>query len=133
MKSFNIVFYTIQHRRTHESPYGEPDGQLVPSSGEWAESSFDYFHEAFRPVRSKQANEDVLRLFAEIGANGWTSLQFAVQALRRARTLDQTGRFDSVDWTTYRKQQAVRHEFRIIRVTRSQTVEEVPIDQCRNT
>ena len=50
MKDGNYVYYTIQARITHKSPWLKPDGPLSPyKDDEWRNASFDAFGSAFDP------------------------------------------------------------------------------------
>lgn len=118
------VYYTIQHRRTHLSEWGKPDGKLIKQPAQcWAFSSFDHFAKAFNPHHGKGNNwrprrpaaaADNWSLQSETGCAGWTKKSYADVALREVINLSRLGEYDSSG--PYRERmQAVRHEFRIVR------------------
>jgi hypothetical protein len=103
----------------------KPNGKLKPvEEGLWAFSSWDYFSIAFHPMigkgynirpRYKKSDEDRNVLFQECLRSGWKQRKHAIYALRRARKLDVKGAFD-IDDPYGIKHQAVRHEFRVVKV-----------------
>lgn len=126
------VFYTIQHRTTQKSPWLEPSGELSPyeEGTDWSFSSFDHFGRAldpwagsgndYKPVDSK-ATDQKHAVRCITGQHGWWDLKYAKAALKRVKQLDAKGAFDSKwDGTVT---QAIRHEFRIVRVSLSYQVE----------
>lgn len=123
----DVTYYVIQHRCTHESPWMKPNGKLKPVNDHdrsWTFSSFDYFGRAFSPMigkgnsirpRSKKADDDRSAVYHECGRHGWKQLKHAIHALRRVYKLDNEGAFDHNDPYSV-KCQAVRHEFRVVKV-----------------
>jgi hypothetical protein len=118
------VYYTIQHRWTHESPWLKPEGKLKKrKDAEWGFSSFDHFGVAFNPhtgkgnnwrPKWKAADANKQELWQRTRHTGWTRLKYALKALKNARKMDAAGEFDCRDSYT-NKTQAARHEFRVVK------------------
>lgn len=132
MKDGNYTYYTIQHRSVAESPWCKPKEPLVPVEDKnWSFSSFDHFGPSFdrhkgtgndwRPVNSAASRESH-DVWATTGHHGWWTLKFAVIALRHVRKDDAKGKYDC--FGPYKEHcQAIRHEFRIVKLTVSQKTE----------
>lgn len=132
MKDGTFTFYTLQHRTTHRSPWLKPNEplELVEDHG-WSFSSWDVFggtaepwHGSGNDYRPKYrvAHDETHSVWANTGWHGWWSLEYAVKGLRRVRAADAKGKFDVRD--RYRHhEQAVRHEFRLVKVTVSKKTE----------
>lgn len=141
MQDGDFVYYTIQHRITHKSPWCMPYGQLkyVPDS-KWCFSCWDKFGRTFEPWHDDnkhhshklaESYKDKGDVFQKTGENGWFNLKHAVLGLKRARDANLTGKFDSFD--SYGKRcQAVRYEFRIVKMTVSQKTEVISNDDLIN-
>lgn len=133
----NYTFYYIQFRTTHESEWGKPDGPLKPverknpRDHEWAGTGSDYWGHSLNPhigrgnnwrARNKKASDEMREIDMATGHCGWYTLKYALAALRRLRKDDEAGHYDSTD--NYRhKMAAVRHEFRLVKVTMSRKTE----------
>lgn len=130
MREGQFVYYVIQHRIIAKSPWREPDAPLVPVTSfddqDWRYSSWDVFGNAFEPWAGsgndyaplyRESYEDKSDLWQKTGANGWWQLRYAILGLRRAIDYDAAGRFDTEH--EGRKRQAVRHEFRIVKIESS--------------
>jgi hypothetical protein len=121
LEDVDVTYYTIQHRCTHESPWMKLKGRRKRVEGAWAFSSWDYFGRVFRPLigkgnaRYKKADEDRNAVYQKCRRSGWKQRKYAIQALKRVRKMDDDGAFDSTD-TYGHKCQAVRHEFRVVKV-----------------
>jgi hypothetical protein len=124
LEDVDVTYYTIQHRCTHESPWMKLKGRRKRVAGAWAFSSWDYFGRVFCPLigkgnnrraRYKKADEDRNAVYQECRRSGWKQRKYAIQALKRVRKMDDDGAFDSTD-TYGHKCQAVRHEFRVVKV-----------------
>jgi|APSaa5957512535_1039671.scaffolds.fasta_scaffold227109_1 hypothetical protein len=135
MNDGKFVYYTMQHRRTHESPWLKPKGKLMPVTDdkEWSFSSWDVFGGTaepwhgkgndFRP-KYKDAHDETHEVWANTSHHGWWSLAYAVKGLRRLQKAQAKGKFDSRDGYGHHNQ-ALRYEFRLVKMTKSQTTEEV--------
>lgn len=135
MNDGNFVYYTLQHRTTHKSPWLKPEDKLSPvkDDKEWSFSSWDFFGGKAEPwcgkgndyhPRYKKSHDETHAVWANTSHHGWWTLKYAVRGLRRVQKADANGKFDSRDG--YRNHnQAVRHEFRLVKMTVSQTTEEV--------
>ena len=137
MRDGTFTFYTLQHRRTHTSPWLKPQGKLKPTTDkddkEWVFSSWDVFGPTAEPwhgpasnwrPKHKKAQNETHAVWADTGYHGWWTLKYAVKGLRRVRKADANGKFDCR--SSYgRREQIIRHEFRLVKVITSQeTVEE---------
>lgn len=128
------TFFTIQHRKTHESPWLKPDGPLkeVENKDDFHLSSFDYFGHVFDPTTSSgnerkhkcvAAHAERVHVRNATGFDGYWTLKYAIGALRRALKGSDEGKFDSEHQG--KKTQACRYDFRIVKYTVSQKVEVV--------
>lgn len=135
------TYYAIQSRVTHLSPWCKPDGPLEhvetggdwgggPSSGDgyaepWAGSGNDY-----KP-KYKKSHDEKHDVWAKTGGTGWWTLKYAVLAMRRLQKASAEGKLNYKD--SYNKEtQAVRYEFRIIKVSVSKKVEHVSTEDLMN-
>jgi len=138
MRDGTFTFYALQHRRTHESSWGKPEGKLkkIKKKDKWAFSSWDYFGATaepwygrgndWRPKHRKSQNETHEVWSNTGGCHGWWTFKYAVRALERVRKAGAKGKFDSRD--NYDKpMRAVRHEFRLVKVTMSKKTERVSL------
>ncbi len=134
MKNGEFTFYTLQHRRTHLSPWLKPEGKLSSTKDkkdkEWAFSGWDIFAEPWHGIgnnwrpKYKKAHNETCEVRANTGYNGWWNLEYAVKGLRRVQKADTQGKFDYRDGYN-NLTQAVRHEFRLVKVVISKQTEEV--------
>lgn len=130
------AYFTIQHRRTHESPWLKPEGKLHKSKpDEWHFSSFDAFHKGMTPFdpsskrlhKYPKESDEAHDVWAHTGNHGWWTFKYAARALKRCIKLDKAGEFDS--FSGYRKRkQAIRREFRIVKVQISYDVTPVSVE-----
>jgi len=139
MQDGNFTFYVLQHRKTHESPWLEPEGELQPvEERSWVNSSWDYFGGTAEPwekpehgpwdwePKYKESHAEIRDVMDKTGRHGWWSHKYALCGLARVRKGDEEGKFDSRDG--YNKlRQAVRHEFRLAKITVSKKTEIVGI------
>lgn len=128
----NHVFYTVQHRLVAKSKHGDRERKLKPcKEQDWGFSCFDYFRiepwagsgHDYKP-QFRDSYEETHSVRCATGREGWWTLKFAVQALRRLRKADTAGKHD------YRGlynelTEAARHEFRIVKITISHLTEPV--------
>lgn len=139
MRDGTFTYYTLQHRTTHKSPWLKPDGPLEPvEEKEWSFSSWDFFGGVAEPwhgtgndwrPKFKEAHDETHSVWANTGCHGWWSLKFAVKGLKRVRKADAKGKFDCFDGYRHHEQ-AVRHEFRLVKVTVSKKTEEVSAEDA---
>jgi len=143
MKEGIYTIYQVQYKITHMSEYNKPNGPLKPyvdSNGiydNWGYASQDHFYKAMNPhigdgnnwcPKYKKSDKELTSVFLTVGEVGWYSLKFAIRALLALRKLDALGEFDDVDYTSKKKTTAVRHEFRLVKITKSFKIEEVNMD-----
>jgi hypothetical protein len=132
MKDGNYIYYTIQHRSVSRSPWLKPEEPLVPATiQQWCFSSWDHFGASLDPhtgtgnewhAVDKAASNEIHTVWSLTGSNGWWTLRFAIAALKQIRKDDSKGKYDCFD--SYKNhQQAIRHEFRIMKLTVSQKTE----------
>lgn len=123
MRDGNYTYYTIQHRRTGESEWLKPDGPIKPCrEKEWINSSHDSF--LFHPRRGTKSRDEAYQVWLKTEHRGWWSLKLATEALGRAVHDSAIGFYD--DKGPYGERcQAVRYEFRIVKMTVSQKTETV--------
>lgn len=131
MKDGQHVYYTLQHRRTHESPWLKPKCSLLPIKNfneEWIFSSWDIFGGIAEPwhgkgndyhPKHKEAYDETHSVWVNTNCHGWWSLKYAAKGLRRIQKADTKGKFDSYDGYRHHNQ-AIRHEFRLVKITVSQ-------------
>jgi hypothetical protein len=135
MRDGTFTYYTLQHRRTHTSPWLKPQDKLKSvKDKEWDFSNWDVFGLTAEPwhgkgndwrPKFKKAHNETRDCWANTGHSGWWTLKFAVRGLRRVRKADAKGKFDSRSGYGHHEQ-AVRHEFRLVKITVSQTTEGIP-------
>ena len=135
MNDGNFIYYTLQHRRTHESPWLEPEEPLVPTKDkEWSFSSWDVFGRTAEPWHGKgndyrpkhdKSHDETYSVWTNTGHNGWWSLKYAVKGLRRLQKAQAKGKFDSRELDGSNHNQALRYEFRLVKMTVGQMTEEV--------
>lgn len=132
----NFVFYTIQHRRTHESPWLQPNGPLtLLKEREWSFSSWDHFGYVAEPwhgsgnnykPKYKKSHDETHDVWSKTGYHGWWTVGYAIKAMSRLTNGSEQGKFNSKDG--YGKvHQSLRYEFRIVRVEISRKVEELTV------
>lgn len=144
MNDGTYTYYTLQHRRTHKSPWLKPKGKLKPVKDvrdkKWDFSNWDVFGSIAEPwtgkgndyrPKFKKAYDETHDVWAHTDHNGWWTLKFAVRGLRRVRKADAKGKFDSRSGYGHHEQ-AVRHEFRLIKITVSQTTEFISEEDWMN-
>ena|SRR5882672_5071427 len=111
MKTGTFTYYKLQHRVVAKSPWLKPDGKLKPEENEWDFSSHDSFGWAFNSLSSKGVRkhrnqfDDIHSTWEKTGEHGWTKLKNATQALALLQ------------------EQAVRYQFRLMKVTASREEE----------
>lgn len=133
------VYYQIQHRRIATSPWLQPKGKISPVKDklrerDWGTSGKDSWGKAIDPhigsgldyrARNPKAHEELYQVGCRTGHEGWLTKRYALNALRLSRRLDAKGVFDSYDG--YRNHcQAVRHEFRLVKITYYKRTEIIP-------
>lgn len=133
MRTGDFVFYTLQYKRTHESPWCEPDGPLTPVDEEddWAFGSWDRFGQHaepwhgsgndFRP-KYKKSHDETHDVWSWTSQHGWWTLDYALQGLARVTQASNAGKLDLRDGYNKRTQ-AVRYRFRVVRVKLSYDVQ----------
>ncbi len=138
MKDGEYVIYVVQHRRTHESVWGNPKSAPVglPVDEEsWAFSSFDAFGKGWEPHHgkgndwrpvSRKSHDELHAVYHKTGHHGYFTLSYGLRALKRLHKASGEGKFDSRD-SYGSSHQAVRHEFRLVKLTMSQKTEEVDV------
>ena len=131
------TFYTIQHKTTGQSPWLRPEEPIIPKlhwQGNWVFSSFDHFGMSFDPHEGvgnnrhavdQAASNEIHAIWSKTGHKGWRSLRHAKSALRRVRSHDNLGKYNGTD-THGNVCQAVRHEFRIVKIIISCKMDLVP-------
>jgi len=139
MKDGNFIFYALQHRRTHLSPWLKPNDKLTKvedkEDEEWAFSSWDVFGltaepwhgrgNEYRPKFKKSHNE-TFDVYINTTYHGWLSLKYAIKGLKRVQKADTKGKFYCRSSYGYHEQ-AVRHEFRLVEVVISKKTKKVAL------
>lgn len=120
------IYYTLQHRRTHQSPWLKPKGTLRKvHDSDWSYSSWEHFGSQAEPwhgtgnaYRPKYliSHDETHDVWEKTGRHGWWTLTYAIQGLRRVQKAQTKGKFDSYDGYGHHNQ-ALRYEFRIVKVT----------------
>ena len=138
MDDGNFTYYTLQHRCTHKSPWLKPKGKLKPvDDRDWSFSSWDYFGGTAEPWHGRgndhrpkytKAHDETHEVWAHTRHHGWWSLKYAVKGLRRVQAADIKGKFDSKESYGHCAQ-AVRHEFRLVKITVSHKTEEISANE----
>ncbi len=150
MTDGSYVYFTIQFRQTHKSPWSRPDGPLTPVEDlNWKFCSWDYFgpvdigrdgtgktrdggaidllgHGDDRQPANPTSHEEINAVYHRVGNKGWWSLRHAAKALQRARKADRDGEFNQFDRDGHEAMQVIKHEFRIVRISVSRTTK--PVD-----
>lgn len=116
MQDGEYTIYVVQGRRTHESILRRPDGPLKPSKkGKWGLASFDSFGSGWEPSPGSKSHAELWNNYHRTGYHGYTTMSYALKALKRLHEASEAGRFDSRD--TYKVwHQALRHEFRLVKL-----------------
>lgn len=140
MQDGDYTYYSVQHRRAHESPWLKPDKPLKAVKREekdWGTCGGDYWGRSVDPhigkgndwrSKYKPSADDFWAVRSATGTSGWRSLKFAARALKRLRKDDAEGLYDTRD--TYGKlSRAVRHEFRIIKVHTTQETKVITVNE----
>lgn len=149
----SYTYYAIQSRVTHLSPWCEPDGPLehvsklkdcfgrpyLETGGDWSggPSNGDCYAEPwegsgndYKP-KYKESHDEKHDVWAKTGGTGWWTLNYAVLAMRRLQKASAEGKLNYKDG--YNKEtQAVRYEFRIIKISVSKKVEHVSTEDLMN-
>lgn len=126
MTDQNNTFYTLQHRRTHQSPWLKPQDPLEEvHNSKWCYSSWDHFGSQAEPwhgsgndyrPKYKKSHDETHSVWSRTGHYGWWSLEYAIKGLRRVQKAQAEGKFD--DYDGYRNHnRAIRYEFRLVKVT----------------
>lgn len=132
MKTGTHTYYVIQFRRTHESPWGMPHGELKPIADEkWEDCGNDYW--GINALENSKKDpmyyfyrygDEASREFDEVlqatEDQGWWSLPIAVKIMGNLMQRETEGQFSSPD-------QAKKYEFGILRRTVSFKEEEVTL------
>lgn len=138
MNDGTFIYYTLQHRITHKSPWLKPAGKLSPvkDDKEWSFSNWDFFGNTAEPwcgksndyhPRYRKSHDETHSVWANTSHHGWWTLKYAVMGLRRVQKADAKGKFDVYHHGHH--EQATRHEFRLVKMTVSQTTEEVSLTE----
>jgi hypothetical protein len=131
MQDGRYEIYVIQFRTTHKSPWLKPKGALKPvTDRDWGSCGPDYWGVAMDPHsggpsdfkhKYPKSSDQLFDVRNKTGYSGWFEVKHAIAAVKRLNKLDAKGKFDSFDG--YKNCQAIRHEFRIIRILLSQKTE----------
>jgi hypothetical protein len=139
-------YFSIEHRRSHLSPWNKPNEPLTPvedlldsfgkpESTEWDSGVIkDLVAEPwigtgnnYKP-KYKFSHDEKHSVWAQTGGCGWWTLKYAVLAVRRLRKASKLGKLNYADG--YGKvTQAVRYEFRVVKISVSKKVELVSCDE----
>ena len=132
MQDGRYEIYVIQHRTTHQSPWLKPKGKLEPIiDRDWGSCGVDYWGFAMAPhngnasdfkYKYQKSSDQLFDVRNKTGYPGWFDIKYAIAAVKRLSKLDAKGKFDSFDGYNNHCQ-AIRHEFRIIRILLSQKTE----------
>ena len=142
-----FTYFTIQMMRTHMSPHNKPEepllpiSQIVDSSGRpeeshWGTISWDNYGSIAEPWAGsgndykpifKTAHDETHDVWSKTGRHGWWTLKYAVLALKRMKKASEDGKMNWKD-NCNRVTQAVRHDFRLVKVTVAKKVELVSAD-----
>ncbi len=138
MRDGEHVIYAVQVRITHESPWQQPKDKRIKCKSAtddkaWVFASFDYFGRCWEPhigtgndwrPKTPKSHDELHDVQHMVGQSGYFKLEYGLRALKRLRKADDAGRFDTPGYD--RTCQAVRHEFRLVKMTMSQKTE--PVD-----
>lgn len=137
MNNGTHIYYTIQLRRSHESPWLQLHEPLQPIiKREWSFISWDHFGWAAEPwtgggndhkPQFPDSHKQTHNVWANTGCHGWWSADYALAALKRLKAKNEMGAFNSKDGYGA-PLQAVRYEFKIVKVILSRKVEDLTID-----
>lgn len=122
------IYYTFQHRVIAKSPWLKCDEPLQLVESEWSNSSYDSFGFVISPWKNqapvyRNVSDELYSVWQKTRSKGFLSFNLAKQSLSRLRAANEEGKFDYKD--TYRhKEQVVRFEFRIVKVTHTPDVVE---------
>ncbi len=137
-----FTYFAIRSRVTHLSEHNEPNGPLRPVSecedgfgrpykAEWLGMVGEYTAEPwagsgnnYKP-KYKNSHDELHSVWAKTGGCGWWTLRYAVLAMRRLVKGSEAGKLDYDHQG--KKTQAVRYEFRIVKITVSKLVELVNV------
>lgn len=126
------TFYTIQFKTSHQSEWRKPKGELRPIKGkQWHYLGSDSWGKSINPKigtgnsyrpKYKKAHEELFEIQMACDYSGWYSLKYALAALSRLVKDDAQGMYDS--FCSYKTPMAaVRHEFRLVKITMHKTSE----------
>ena len=143
MNDGNFRIFCIQFRVKGKSPWLKPEGKLEPTrdlDNNWSfcgehfykgmyprkQSNFknQYAPSALYPDEAKEF--DKIRQEMGFEWEGWYTIDYAIRAFKRLVALDNAGEYDYKDFTYGTKHQAVRHEYRIVKVQITKKVQ--PVD-----
>lgn len=124
MKNGIHTYYIIEYLKAHESEWLKPDGPLKEVKDKQWHRCGDYFMYSIDPWNPdkyghklyRKSSDDKYKVWCDTSETGFYKLENAKRALKRLIRDDGDGIYDSV--SPYGKKcQAVRHEFRICKVT----------------
>ncbi len=131
------TYFTVQSRITHQTPYGNPDGELVPELDvdSWGDISWDAYGTIAEPWAGKgndwkpvfrTAHNETYSVWSATGRRGWWTLHYAALAFVRMCEADKN---DKCNWHTFegKLRTRLRREYRIVQVTVSKRVEALTI------
>lgn len=133
MQDGEYVIYTIQYKWVAQSPWLKPKEPLEPikKKQDWSFVGCDAFGIGLDPhnndardfkFKFPKSHDELGEVHRKTGYAGWYDLKFAIKATKRLQQCDAKGKFDSFDG--YRVHcQAIRHEFRIMKITLKQKTE----------
>lgn len=132
MKDGTFTYYTFQHRKTHQSPWLEPNEPLIPVENEWDFSNWDSFGYVAEPWKNeapkfKKSFDETHEVFCSTGNKGWWTLRYAVLGLNRLRKASEEGKFNVTHYGDVAR--AVRFEFRLVKITVSKETTLVHCDE----
>jgi len=123
MKPGTYVIYTLQFRKTHESPWCKPEEEMVEvKDNQWSGCGgrFEYSMEPWTGIGNDwcpqfaASHNEFKDVENNTGRRGWYTLEFAIKGLYRLREADKNGKFNHRD--SYDKlHQTCRHEFKMVR------------------
>lgn len=138
------TYYTLEVKKTHETKWGFPDGELFPiaeltdgfgkqMTAGWGVASWDnlgYVIEpwagpgnSYKPV-FKESHDETHAVWSATGRNGWWTYAYAEAGAKRLREASAALKLDSRDG--YNKVLArKKYDVRIVRVTVAKVVEVV--------
>ena len=136
MRDGAYVYYALQHKCTHESPWRKPQGKLEEVSYEWCFSNWEKFGSVAEPWRNTYKEkpsisyQETNEVFHCVGRRGWRTLDFAIKGLQRLKSAQQRGKLDTTD-EYGRVCQAARYQFRLVKIEVSQktTVPDISVEE----